>query len=366
MKFTIGREALLKPLQIVSGVVEKRHTLPVLGNILMVLEGSKLTLTGTDLEVELRASTEVIDGTSGEITMPARKLLDICKSLSEGASISIDVSDGKALLRSGKSRFTLSTLPATEFPLTDSVVGVYEFSLPQDGLKRIIEQTQFCMANQDVRYYLNGLLIELSNGQLRAVATDGHRLALCETAADIDIGDKQQVIIPRKGVIELHRLLDQGDQPCQVVLSSNYARVSIGDYVFLSKLIDGRFPDYERVLPANSDKHVVADRIHLKDALARAAILSNEKYRGIRLLLSSGTLKATVNNPDQEEAEEVIEVDYQGDELEIGFNVAYLLDALNAIKEEEAMVELSDSNSSCLIHGVADTSSRYVVMPMRL
>lgn len=366
MKFKITREALLKPLQVVSGVVERRQTLPILSNVLVNIASDRLTLTGTDLEVELMASTALDGAEGGEITLPARKFMDICKSLPENAELTITIDDQRALIRSGKSRFNLATLSSHDFPATEKVTGAREYNVAQSVLKHLIDQTQFCMANQDVRYYLNGLLLELRSNALRAVATDGHRLALCDMDSEIIPGDISQIIIPRKGVVELSRLLSDSDAPCTIQLNSNHIRIDLGDIVFLSKLIDGRFPDYDRVIPKGGDKIVVANREVLRQGLLRASILSNEKYRGIRMNFSNGLLRATVNNPDQEEAEEEIDINYQGDELEIGFNVSYLVDALNAIKQEEVQLTLIDPNSSCLISGIGDESSRYVVMPMRL
>ncbi len=366
MKFKITREALLKPLQVVSGVVERRQTLPILSNVLVNIASDLLTLTGTDLEVELMASTALEGAEGGEITLPARKFMDICKSLPENAELTITIDDQRALIRSGKSRFNLATLSSHDFPATEKVTGAREYTVAQSVLKHLIDQTQFCMANQDVRYYLNGLLLELRSNALRAVATDGHRLALCDMDSEIIPGDISQIIIPRKGVVELSRLLSDSDAPCTIQLNSNHIRIDLGDIVFLSKLIDGRFPDYDRVIPKGGDKIVVANREVLRQGLLRASILSNEKYRGIRMNFSNGLLRATVNNPDQEEAEEEIDINYQGDELEIGFNVSYLVDALNAIKQEEVQLTLIDPNSSCLISGIGDESSRYVVMPMRL
>ncbi|MGM0593775.1 MAG: DNA polymerase III subunit beta [Pseudomonadota bacterium] len=366
MKFKITREALLKPLQVVSGVVEKRQTLPILSNVLMTIQSDRLILTGTDLEVELTASTPISSADEGEVTLPARKFMDICKSLPEEAEISITIDDGRATIRSGKSRFTLSTLPATDFPATEKVTGAREYAVSQSAFKRLIDQTHFCMANQDVRYYLNGLLIELRQNALRAVATDGHRLALCDAELDLVPGDITQIILPRKGVMELSRLLSDGDEGCNIELNSNFIRLDLGDIVFTSKLIDGRFPDYDRVIPKGGDKIVTADRETLRQGLLRTSILSNEKYRGIRLNFADDSLQATVNNPEQEEAQEEIDVNYQGEPIEIGFNVSYLVDALNAIKQEQVELILIDANSSCLVHGSGDDSCRYVVMPMRL
>lgn len=366
MQFVIQREALLKPLQVVSGVVEKRQTLPVLANVLMTIKEGTLTLVGTDLEVELTASTEIENATEGEVTVPARKFMDICRTLPEGAEITVKVDGEKATIRSGKSRFSLSTLPAAEFPATEEVKGAFEFAITQKALKGLIERTQFCMANQDVRYYLNGLLLDLETGRIRAVATDGHRLAISEEAADDMATENRQAIVPRKGVIELARLLEGSDETCVISMNANHMKVALGDIGFSTKLVDGRFPDYERVLPKETDKTVFVEKDLIKQALIRTSILSNEKYRGVRLQIEDNQLRATVNNPEQEEAEEEIDVVLDGDGVEIGFNVGYLLDAINAVSEDNVEIQLSDPNSSCLITGKDNEKTRYVVMPMRL
>jgi len=367
MRFTISREALLRPLQVVGGVVEKRQTLPILSNMLVQAGGNSLTFTGTDLEVELTATTGLDGVSSGEITLPARKFIDICRSLPEEAQIEVNVEEDKATVKSGRSRFTLATLRAGDFPSTDALTGGFEFEVAQGELKKLIEQTQFCMANQDVRYYLNGMLLEIDAEKIRAVATDGHRLAVAEIPGGVaGSGVKHQVIVPRKGVLELGRLLADSDEACNVKIGTNHIRVRLGGITLTSKLIDGKFPDYERVIPKQNTRRVVADRELLRQALGRAAILSNEKYRGIRIQLDENRLRAVVNNPEQEEAEEELEVQYGGGEFEIGFNVNYVIEALNAVKQGEVELGLSDANSSCLLHGVGDTTSRYVIMPMRL
>jgi len=366
MKFTITRESLLKPLQVVGGVVEKRQTLPILSNVLLQTDKGKLTLTGTDLEVELTASTAVENSTDGEITLPARKFSDICRALPDNAIIEFSIDGDKANIRSGKSRFSLSTLPATEFPSTEAVSSAFSFKIQQHTIKSLIDQTHFCMANQDVRYYLNGMLFELKAGRLRTVATDGHRLAISEVDCTEVAGEDRQVIVPRKGVMELSRLLSDAELDCSISLTANHIRIAAGEVIMTSKLVDGRFPDYERVVPKPGDKVIMANREVLRQCLQRTSILSNEKYRGIRLQFEPNLLKATVNNPEQEEAEEELEIDYNGTEFEIGFNVSYLLDALNVIKQDKVTLSMTDSNSSCLIQGLDDKASRYVVMPMRL
>ena len=367
MHFTIQREALLKPLQLVAGVVERRQTLPVLSNVLLVVEGQQLSLTGTDLEVELVGRVALEDTAEpGEITVPARKLMDICKSLPSDALIDIRVDDQKLLVKAGRSRFTLSTLPANDFPTVEEGPGSLTFNLPQAKLRRLIERTSFAMAQQDVRYYLNGMLLEVQSGMLRAVATDGHRLAMCSMEAAIQQDGKHQVIVPRKGILELARLLTEQDAEVAIVLGQHHIRANTGEFTFTSKLVDGKFPDYERVLPRGGDKLVLADRQGLHEAFSRTAILSNEKYRGIRLTLAAGLLKIQANNPEQEEAEEEIVVDYNGGGLEIGFNVSYLLDVLGVMGTEQVRLILSDSNSSALLQEADNDDSAYVVMPMRL
>jgi len=348
MKFSISRDALLKPLNLVAGVVERRQTLPILSNVLLSLEGKKLSLTGTDLEVELVGRVELDSaGVDGEITVPARKLVDICKSLPDGSTIELSVESGKAMVKAGRSRFTLSTLAATEFPSVEEGVGELALDLPQTTVKRLIERTAFAMAQQDVRYYLNGMLLELKSGRLRMVATDGHRLALCTAPEPVSAGDAS-VIIPRKGVLELSRLLE-GEESISLVIGSNHVRASNPQFTFTSKLVDGKFPEYERVLPKSPDKTVIGDRLELKQAFARTAILSNEKYRGVRLKLSNDTLDIMANNPEQEQAEEVVAVDYKGDKLEVGFNVSYLLDVLSVLDGKQVRMSLADSSSSALL-----------------
>jgi DNA polymerase-3 subunit beta len=368
MQFEISREALIKPLQLVTGVVERRQTLPVLANVLLVLDGQQLSLTGTDLEVELVGRVQLENGGApGEITVPARKLMDICKSLPDDATLKFEVDDSKAVIRFGRSRFSLATLPANDFPSVEESQGTLRFSMPQKVLKAMIDSTAFAMAQQDVRYYLNGLLMEVNADSLRVVATDGHRLALHTEKFNIaDVSGKTQVIIPRKGILELSRLLSEGDELVELTLGTNHIRATTQNFTFTSKLVDGKFPDYDRVLPKGGDKVVVANRGILRNALSRTAILSNEKFRGIRLMLGKDELKILANNPEQEEAEDVVSVEYPGSPLEIGFNVSYLVDVLSVINADTVHLVLSDANSSALIHAGEQSGSLYVVMPMRL
>jgi DNA polymerase III subunit beta len=367
MKFTASREQLIQPVQAVIGVVERKQTMPVLANVLLSVKGSRLSVTGTDLEVELVASGEVSVGQPGEITVPGRKLLEIAKALPEKSSVTVSLDGERLKLVAGRSRFTLSTLAATEFPVVESVSAQQTLTLPQPELGRLIAKTHFSMAQQDVRYYLNGTLLETDGKLLRTVATDGHRLAIAE--AQLATGGKsvnaQQVIVPRKGILELQRILGtEGD--VEITIGSNHIRLQIGDIRFTSKLIDGKFPDYGRVIPASPTKAVVVERDSFRAALQRTAILSNEKYRGVRVSLAKNSLKLQAHNPEQEEAQDEVEIDYKGEEMEIGFNVTYLLDALTAIDTETVELGLTDSNSSCLIRSPGTTHSRYVVMPMRL
>jgi DNA polymerase-3 subunit beta len=366
MKIIAKREAILGPLQSVMGVVERRQTMPILANVLLSAKSGRLSVTATDLEVELVATSEVDVQRNGEITVPGRKLLDICRALPEGVEINMTLEGERMTVRARRSRFTLSTLPASEFPTVDEINAQQTLTVPQKEFRRLLEKTHFSMAQQDVRYYLNGMLLETSAKMLRSVATDGHRLALCETPLADGAKAGQQVIVPRKGVLELQRILGSEDQTLEVAIGSNHIRLQIGEIRFTSKLIDGRFPEYGRVIPANPPHVVTAVREDLRQALQRAAILSNEKYRGIRFGVKAGSLVIQSHNPEQEEAEEEVEVGYDGPELEIGFNVNYLLDALAAIDGSEVQVGLTDGNSSCLIRSGTDASARFVVMPMRL
>jgi DNA polymerase-3 subunit beta len=367
MRFVISREALIKPLQLVAGVVERRQTLPVLSNILLVAEGDQLSMTGTDLEVELVGRVTLEEpAEAGSVTVPARKLMDICKSLPDDARIELALSGQKMVIKAGRSRFSLSTLPAAEFPNVEDSPQALDLNLTQGHLRHLIDQTAFSMAQQDVRYYLNGMLLEVATGQLRAVSTDGHRLATCVADVVADTDSSHQIIVPRKGILELARLLQNGEDAVRLLIGANHIRAHVGDFIFTSKLVDGKFPDYQRVIPRNGNKYMLGDRQVLRQVLSRIAILSNEKYRGVRLLLTSGFLQVMANNPEQEEAEETVAVDYDGESLEIGFNVNYLLDSLSILNSETVRFTLSDANSSALIEGVDEADSLYVVMPMRM
>ena len=367
MKFSLNRELLLKPLLLVSGAVERKSTLPILSNILLEIDGSAITLTATDLELEMVAYA-VIDnqGDNGKITVPARKLLDICKSLPADSVITFTSENDVIKLCSGRSKYSLSTLSADDFPNIEEWRGDVEFKLLRSEFLRLIESTHFSMANQDVRYYLNGMSIETENNEIRSVATDGHRLAICKIVNDSLSLPARQVIVPRKGILEIIRLLDPVDEEIQIFLGSNHIRIIDTEFSFTSKLVDGRFPDYRRVLPRNGDKVLVTDKEALRQVLSRASILSNEKFKGVRLNFNPSVLKITANNPEQEQAEEELEINFPYEELEIGFNVSYVLDVLHAVKDTEVKFTLADANSSVVVEGANSGEALYVVMPMRL
>lgn len=366
MKFSLTREQLLPALSLVCGAVERKGTLPILSNVLLVVEANRLLMTGTDLEVELKAQVSLEGAEPGEISVPARKLLDIVKSLSDSAELNFSLQESKVILRSGKNRFTLTSLPAAEFPALEEGVGTVSFELPQVELRSLLERTQFAVAQGDVRYYMNGLFLELKAGRLRAVSTDGHRLALADAKQTIESNEEFGVIVPRKGILELLRLLEPSDANIKLSVGNNHIRVQTADYHFVCKLVDGKFPDYERVIPRNGDKYLVINRDVLKEALGRVSILCNEKFRGVRLNLSTGVLKLTANNPEQEEAEVTIDADYDAGDLEIGFNVNYLLDIVNAVRWEAVRFVLLDSSSSALAEEQGGSGTLYLVMPMRL
>ena len=366
MRFSLQREAFLKPLAQVVNVVERRQTLPVLANFLVQVQNGQLSLTGTDLEVEMISRSAVDDAQDGETTIPARKLFDIIRALPDGSKVTVSQSGDKVTVQAGRSRFTLATLPANDFPSVDEVEATERIEVPEATLKELIERTSFAMAQQDVRYYLNGLLFDLNGPTLRCVATDGHRLALCEAALEQAAGAKRQIIVPRKGVTELQRLLEGGDRSLELEVGRSHIRVKRDDVTFTSKLIDGRFPDYAAVIPIGADREVLLDREVLRAALQRAAILSNEKYRGVRVEVSPGQLKISSHNPEQEEAQEEIEAETRVDNLAIGFNVNYLMDALGALRDEHVVIALRDANSSALVRGADNQHARHVVMPLRL
>lgn len=366
MKFTIERSHFIKPLQQVSGTLGGRASLPILGNLLIKVEDNQLSMTATDLEVEL-ISRVTLEGDfeAGSITVPARKFLDICRGLPDSAVITVLLEGDRIQVRSGRSRFSLATLPANDFPNIEDWQSEVEISLTQAELRGLIEKTQFSMANQDVRYYLNGMLFEIDGSTLRSVATDGHRMAVSQTELGADFAHKQ-IILPRKGVLELVKLLDDPEQSVVLQIGSSNLRADVNNFVFTSKLVDGRFPDYRRVMPQSTNKVLLANCDELRQCFSRAAILSNEKFRGVRVNLDDNEMRITANNPEQEEAEEVLDVTFEGDAIEIGFNVSYILDVLNTLRCDNVRISMSDANASALVENAEDDSAMYVVMPIRL
>jgi DNA polymerase III subunit beta len=361
------RDNILMPLQSVCGIVEKRHTLPILSNVLIEKSGDQLTLLATDIEIQIRTHTS---GTGGPektaVTVGARKLQDILRSLPESAEISLELSEKRLQVKAGKSRFNLQTLPAEDYPrMSQAESEQVGFQLTQKQFKCLIGLVQYAMAQQDIRYYLNGLLLIVTGNEIRVVATDGHRLAYANENLSKTV-PRTEVILPRKTVLELSRLLEDNDEELDIRLSSNQAVFRFGDIELVSKLIDGKFPDYERVIPQNHNKVITVPRTALLQSLHRAAILTNEKFRGVRVVLASGILKIISSNADQEEAQEELEVSYDAEALDIGFNVTYLLDVLNNVSNEEVEIRLADANSSALITLPGNDSFKYVVMPMRI
>lgn len=366
MQINLTREELLKPLSYVAGIVERRQTLPVLSYVLLRQQDGEMTLTGTDLEIEVIAKIKQEAGASAELTLPARKLFDICRALPANAELTIKKDGEKAIVKSGKSRFALTTVPVTDFPYIQASQWEQALTITQKNLKTLFEQTYFCMAQQDVRYYLNGLLLELIDKKLRAVATDGHRMALSEIELEKSAKGEKQVILPRKGVQEMMRLLADSTDAVEVQIGTNHLRAQTGDLIFTSKLVDGRYPDYTKVIPHSQSILLNLPREAFKETLSRVAILSSEKYRGVRLSLGSKGMRITAHNPEQEEAQEEVSTDYAGDGMEIGFNVNYMIDAISALYGEQIVFGLNDPNSSCTLASPDTRYPQYVIMPMRL
>jgi DNA polymerase-3 subunit beta len=363
---TTTRDALLAPLQSVSGIVEKRHTLPILSNVLIEKHGDALTLLATDIEIQIKTSTTGNAGEDLAITVGARKLQDILRALPEGTPVALSLDDKRLTLKAGKSRFQLQTLPAADYPrLTVAEADGLTVTLSQRVFKRQLALVQYAMAQQDIRYYLNGLLLVATGHELRMVATDGHRLAYASGAIDAEV-PKTEVILPRKTVLELARQLADSDDPLEITIAGSQIVFRFGPIELISKLIDGKFPDYERVIPQHHPKLLTLDRAVLLAALQRAAILSNEKFRGVRLVLEDGSLKLISSNAEQEEAQEELEIDYAGEGLDIGFNVTYLLDVLNNVSNESVEWRFNDGNSSALVTLPGNERFKYVVMPMRI
>jgi DNA polymerase-3 subunit beta len=361
------RDDILTPLSAVSGIIERRHTLPILSNVLIEQAGPNLAFVATDIEIQITARTPLqASGETKAITVGARKLVDILRALPDGADLTLQPQEKRMQVKAGKSRFTLQTLPAEDFPRLAKPAGeAAKFKLGQKALRRLLGLVQYAMAQQDIRYYLNGLLMVVEDGQLKLVATDGHRLAYAATALAGGL-PRQEVIVPRKTVLELSKLLADNDEDVNIELSATQAAFRFGSIELVSKLIDGKFPDYTRVIPSGHKNKLSVSRESLRNALSRAAILSNEKFRGVRWVLTEGSLKIVSSNAEQEEANEEVEVKYSGDGLDIGFNVNYLLDVLNNVSGENIECAFGDASSSALISYPSEKDFRYVVMPMRI
>jgi DNA polymerase III subunit beta len=357
----------LSALQAVAGIVERRHTLPILANVLIRKTGAQIELTTSDLEIQVRTSAELGgDGGNFATTVGARKLIDILRSMPTDQVVTLTANQNKLTLQGGKSRFTLQTLPSDDFPLVQEAADFGPmFSVPQKALKGLINQVHFAMAVHDIRYYLNGILFVAEGKNLTLVATDGHRLALAQATLDVEI-PKQEVILPRKTVLELQRLLKDEDTPIEMRFAGNQAKFSFSGMEFVTKLVEGKFPDYNRVIPKNHKNHVTLGRVPFLASLQRAAILTSEKFKGVRVNIEPGTLRIASSNAEQEEAKEELEIDYAGDSIEIGFNVTYLIDALMNMSVEMVKLELQDTNSSALITVPEQDGFKYVVMPMRI
>ena len=361
------QEKLLSTLQSVSGIVERRHTLPILANVLIRKTGDQLQLTTSDLEIQIRTGAQM-DGDTGNFTttVGARKLIDILRTMPSDQTVSIESSASKLILKGGKSRFTLQTLPAEDFPLVQEAANFGPvFSVPQKTLKELLAQVSFAMAVHDIRYYLNGILFVAEGKTLSLVATDGHRLAFSSAQLDVEV-PKQEVILPRKTVIEMQRLLSDSEGQIEMQFAGNQAKFSFGGMEFVTKLVEGKFPDYNRVIPKNHKNIITLGRAALLATLQRTAILTSEKFKGVRLNIEPGTLRVASNNAEQEEAVDELDIDYAGDAIEIGFNVTYLIDALGNMPQEMVRLELSDSNSSALFTIPDNATFKYVVMPMRI
>jgi len=362
----IARDALLKPLQAVSGIVERRHTLPILANVLLEQRDGQLYVTATDLEMQITAHS-TLEGKDGQATtVGARKLQDLLRALPDDATLNVDVTSSKMTVRAGRSRFNLQTLPAADYPrISLGTEQLQTLSLPQRDLRKLFKLAEFAMAQQDIRYYLNGMLLVVDKGTLQAVATDGHRLSWASLAVPGEFA-RQEVILPRKTVLELGKLLTDGEEPVTIDILANQVRFRFENIELVSKVVDGKFPDFNRVIPVGHTKMVELDRVLALAALQRAAILSNEKFRGVRVVLATDLMKIVCTNSEQEEAEEELEIDYKGDPLDIGFNITYLLDALQNVNVEKVRFAFGDANSSALVTMPDRDDYKYVVMPMRI
>jgi DNA polymerase-3 subunit beta len=361
-----GRDALLKPLQVVSGIVERRQTLPILANVLLRKDGERVSFTATDLEIQIQTGADIGSGKETlATTVSARKLVDILRALPE-ADVSLSLANRKLTLACGRSRFALQTLAAEEFPTVAQAEFTADFVLPAATLKYLLSMVHFAMAAQDIRYYLNGMLLVVDGGIVRAVATDGHRLALCEVSKDDAATARIEAIVPRKTILELMRLLPDSEEPVRIQIATNQIKFTFGEIELVSKLVEGKFPDYAKVIPVNNPKVFVIGRETLMAALERVAILTTDKFKGVRCVLGPNNLKISSTNADQEEAQEELEIEYAGEGLDIGFNVTYLQDALRNLKSESVRFALGDALGSALVTMPDSEKFKYVVMPMRI
>jgi len=362
----LERDTILKPLQAVVGIVERRQTLPILANVLIDPAGDALRMLATDLELQISTETPIAGAEGQPITVSARKLLDILRALPEKSTVSVETRDGKLAVKAGRSRFSLQTLPAADYPrLSMNSERLQRFSVAQRQLKATLRLVEFAMAQQDIRFYLNGMLLVVDNSTLSCVATDGHRLSFASLPIEGEF-QRQEIIVPRKTILELSKLLADSDEPIAVDILANQVRFTFGSIELTSKVIDGKFPDYNRVIPTSHSKHVVLDRLAFLGTLQRAAILSNERFRGVRLQLAPGVLRIACNNNEQEEAEEELEVAYAGEPVDIGFNINYLLDVASTLTASELMMSLQDASASALLTLPGRNDFKYVVMPMRI
>lgn len=367
MKFIISRDQILAPLQQIVGVIEKRQTMAILSNVLLHVDNNQLTMTGSDTEIQIVGKLNLESAAeNGEITVPARKFLDICRLLPTGAEIKFELHEDKVKLVSGRSRFSLSTLPAENYPEFNETQLDYQFLLNAGKFKKGLDKTLFCMANQDVRYYLNGLLLQISNSRLKMVASDGHRLSIFEDDMGQATGYEARIILPRKAVQELSRMLDDADAELNVQFSNNHIKVYYKDIVFSSKLIDAKFPDFSKVFNQGFMSPLLIQKQVLRDALTRVAILSNEKYKGVTFEINGDQLKLTTHNPEHDEAEEELIIDYQGQPLNIAFNSQYMLDAVSNLDSELAVLTIASNASSCFIEEPETPLFKFIVMPMRI
>ncbi len=366
MKFTINRETLLTPLQQIVSVIEKRQTMPILGNVLLILENDYLTMTGTDLEVQLISKLYLPDAESGGITVPARKFLDICRLLPAGSEIKFEQNDDKVKITSNRSRFSLNCLPADNYPEFTEGELEHQFSINAGQFKKALDQTIFCMASQDVRYYLNGMLLNISNNKLELVASDGHRLAIYEDQLEMPAGFEARIILPRKGVLELNKLINESDIELRIEFSSSSVRIFINDMIFSAKLIDSKYPDFSKVFQQTFFSPIQIEKTVLKNSLTRVAVLSNEKFKGVTFEISNESLKMSAHNPEHDEAEEELAVVYNDEELSIAFNAQYLSEAVSNLDGDTALITIASDSSSCFINEPNNEKYKYVVMAMRL